>query len=177
MVPPRIHPFGNGPAETTRQAGRWRVIAPWVLGAAAILLTLWGVSAGIERMADRQELGAAKPGQAGLPAMTNAPASIDVKVLDDNGAEYPVGTPLPRKLSLMIRDAGGQEYSMPFDRVGVWAVEAPDGIYTIPETQKDLGNWSWKMTGEGVEKSGEKHEWVVTIRGGDKPVMLGITLY
>jgi len=138
-----------------------RPFLPWIGGALGILLALWGVSAAIERMG-------ARPGPLSSPSIqparslpAGATAQIDVKVFDEMGKEYALGTPLPRQLSLLIRDAGGQEYSVPFDRVGSWSVDAPDGTYTIPEDQKNLGNWSWKMTGEDAR-------WLLSKRRADR---------
>ena len=157
--------------------GRLKTYAPWVLGVVGILVALWGLSMVIERMAAQPEAGVSQSASPAGILATGGTAHLDVKVLDDRGKEYPLGTPLPREVSLSILDSNGQEYSIPFDRVGVWAVDAPDGMYTIPEDQKKLGNWSWKMAGGGVKMDAKIKAWVVSISRAGKPAVLGITLF
>jgi len=165
------------PAQKSRWAGNWRAYVPWVLGGLGIILALWGVSATIERMASQPGVGLSQPTQPGSVLPNSATAHIAIIVLDAKGEEYALGTPLPRQFSLLMRNVAGQEYSVPFDRVGVWAVDAPDGTYTIPKEQKGLGNWSWKMVGDGVKLDQKTREWTVIVKGGGDPVVLGVKLY
>jgi hypothetical protein len=155
------------------------MFAPWIGGVLGILLLLWGLSSAIERMvfspaSSGGSTAGAPPGQL-LP--NSATAHLDVKVLDENGKEYPLGTPIPRQLSLTMLNTEGQEFLVPFDRVGVWAVDAPDGQYSVPAEQKKLGNWSWKISGAGVKLDKASRAWLVTLKREGQPVVLGITLY
>jgi len=156
-----------------------RAIAPWVLGLAGILLAMWGISSAIERMAVRPgmgggEAGAKRPG-ATLPV--GATVQVEVRVMDEDGKEFPLGSPLPRQLSLTMLGAEGQEFLVPFDRAGSWAVEAPDGAYTIPDGQKKMGNWRWKLSGKGVARAAKKTGWTAAVNKAVGPLVLELTLY
>ena len=172
----------SGVSEKRTGGSRFRSFIPWVLGALAVLLAFWGISVALDKMVARppsvqDSAGADLPNPPVATTGTDAKAQVSVRVLDSTGKEFPVGAPLPRRLSLLIREASGQEYMVPFDRVGVWVVEAPDGTYAIPPDQKELGNWSWKIGGKGVAFNRPSGSWNFVIKKGPAPLVIEITLY
>lgn len=154
----------------------------WVLGALGVLLAIWGVSQYLEYLgtrkasgppvadADRELVGAGGPEH---PVSAN----LDVMVMDEKNSPFPVGTALPRRLMLNMANPDGQVYSMPFDKVGAWAVDAPAGDYVVPLAQEHLGNWRWKLEGEGIKLDAPAKAYRLKLAGREKPLTLKLTLY
>lgn len=132
---------------------RWRRAGAWALGAASLGLAAWLLRQGLTaRLRDEPPAGAQPPAPPEIPAA--APGSVNVRVqvrvLNAAGSDEPVGTALPRRVSLRLAGKGEQGYEAQFDRVGLWVMETPPGDFTVPKAQPDLGDWRWTLTGAGV---------------------------
>lgn len=103
-------------------------------------------------------------------------AVLQVRCHDAQGEPQPVGTALPRRLSLVFQDGEGRAYAEQFDRVGLWAIEFPPGTYVIPASQSGLGEWRWKVSGEGVRRRGGEG-WTVTFHAERMNPTIDLLLY
>ncbi len=166
---------------TERRRGGAGAAVLWIAGGMALFAAAVAGWYYIDPLGSR--LGADKAG-AGSVAPDDPTVSmrtdrlyVKVKVLDEGGNEFAVGTPLPRRLQLEARGEDGNRYIMPFDRVGSWAVEAPYGTFFIPLEQKGLGNWRWKVSGSRVRKDRANAVWVVSFQKSDGRSAIELTLY
>ena len=101
---------------------------------------------------------------------------LQVRAKDPSGGMASIGTTLPRRLLLSFADAEGKTYAEYFDRVGLWAIEMAAGTYWIPAVQVGLGEWQWKVEGEGLVRDGDKG-WKFTLKPGDVHSMIDLLLY
>jgi hypothetical protein len=100
---------------------------------------------------------------------------LQVRAQDPSGGLATVGTTLPGRLTLKFVDAEGKTYLEKFDRVGLWAIEMPAGIYWIPSAQDGLGEWKWKVSGETLARDGAKG-WKFTLAAGTVNPMIELLL-
>lgn len=131
--------------------------------------------------------GALADGQAGPGGPVRQPTSTDllaskynavlqVRTNDAQGTPQAVGTMLPRHCTLVFTDATGRQYAEQFDRVGLWAIEIPPGPYRIPVDQPGLGEWHWKLSGDGLRRAGPGG-WVITIEKEKMNPTVDLLLY
>jgi len=156
-------PLGGSEPPAPRQVpgpGMGRKIGLWVLGAAGVLLVMWGISQYIEYLGTSPAPAGRKVEHLASPSVSESipPPSpgklnlrLNVHARDEKGKDFPVGTALPRRLTITLLDSSGQEYTAPFDRIGAWVVEVSPGKFRIPGDQQGLGNWSWKLEGAGLK--------------------------
>jgi len=183
-------PPEGGPRKPARRGGRIRVAGIWIAGVAGLLLVLWGVSGYLEYIgthASRSSQSAAGNGAGGGTSDSEGKGQsatqfetsvhVQVKVLDEEGREFALGTALPRQLSLKLVGANGQEYTAPFDRVGVWAIATPSGEYRLPLQQTDLGSWRWKVSCKGMIMDREGGAWILPAVQKGLPLGIELTLY
>jgi hypothetical protein len=158
-----------------------RRTAAWLGGAVALVLALIVVA---WRFATPPRA-PSSPGQAGGPGFAAANPELakgtfnvvlQVRAEDPAGGTASVGTTLPRRLLLSFADAGGKSYAEYFDRVGLWAIEMEPGTYWIPASQPGLGEWKWKVAGEGLVRDGDKG-WRFTLKAGEVHPMIDLLLY
>lgn len=150
------------------------------MGTVVVLLAVWGVAQYIEYLGTRTPTRPA--GDAADPSQPDATAGqvsarLEVQVLDEKNKEFPVGTPLPRRLMLTMGIPDGQAYSMPFDKVGVWASDVPPGEYLVSLEQEHLGNWRWKLEGKGVKMDDAAGAYRLKIAGREQPLTMKLTLF
>jgi hypothetical protein len=145
-----------------------RKVAPWVLLFLGLAFAGYAVVhyLTLQYQAENALSATSVPNDDGImapaaPGMVSIRVSVRVRV---TGSLAPIGTSLPRMISLRMTGKDGQPYEARFDRAGVWGMEAPPGEYLISGKQKDLGEWSWEMTGDCVKPATDlKNRYIVTL--------------
>jgi len=158
-VPPAPGPAAASPRRTGL------LIASAVTLAAALVYAGWRLT--VRPMA--------QPAPSDPLAQGNYNVVLQVHAKDPSGGMAPVGTTLPRRLTLKFQNEKGQTLLENFDRVGLWAIDMPAGTYWIPLKQDELGEWKWKVAGENLARDGEKG-WKFSVAAGTVNPMIELTL-
>jgi len=170
-----LQPVPEPPAPPPSSPSARRTVV-WLGGSVTLVLVLvvvaWRVA-----MPPRLRTGA-EAAAAANPELAKGTFNVvlQVRAKDPSGGMASVGTTLPSRLLLSFSDADGKSYAEYFDRVGLWAIEMAPGTYHIPADQPGLGEWKWKVSGEGMTNEGKKG-WRFTLKPGDIHPMIDLLLY
>lgn len=161
---------------------RGRLVALAVAGAVGIGTVAWTVgqylsSPGAVPASSADPSGppeeSAGPPVAVTPGMLSV--HVAVRVRGGDGEDVAVGTSIPTPVALQISGEDGRQYEARFDRVGVWLMEVPPGVYLAPLEQPELKNWKWKLTGRNVTSGPEGP--VLRFESGGVPPRLELLLH
>jgi hypothetical protein len=149
---------------TTSDSSRSRIrtAALWLVAMAGLVFAAWALTRYAQRRAVEQKSGlpgaeeeTASGGVNTAGGNAAAPGGVVARVLvraQEGDRDMPLGAALSERVALKMTGAIGQPYEARFDRVGVWQMEVPPGVYDVPAKQPEIRGWKWKLSGDGVAK-------------------------